>query len=76
MKDINYRSMLQNWDTIIDKLCDELTPYDVLGVVAKHLEVSCKMCENLGYRNDREKDALKKINEARSLINHERVIKH
>ena len=38
MKGINYRVLMNNWDTIVDKICDEMTPHDVLRVVADHIK--------------------------------------
>ena len=38
MKGINYRVLMNNWDTVVEKICDEMTPHDVLRVVAKYVQ--------------------------------------
>jgi hypothetical protein len=71
MKGINYNSMLANWDVIIEKLCEECTPHDVLGVVVRNLENTRQMCEKLSVKQDHLKQAIINIQSAMDLINPE-----
>jgi hypothetical protein len=71
MKGLNYNSLLSNWDLIIDKLCEECTPHDVLGVVLKNLQNTASMCEKLKIKNDNLNMAISNIEEAMKLINPE-----
>jgi len=38
MKKINHRKLLENWDTVIMQLCDEICTHDVLNVVDQYLD--------------------------------------
>lgn len=68
MRGINYRSLNDNWVTVIDKFCDEKTPHDVLGVVAAHLKTTKVMVEKMGYRSDNLEYAIKEIEKGISHI--------
>ena len=72
MRGINYRSLMANWEAILDKLCDEITPHDVLMVIVKHLQHTAEMSEKLAYKNDHIKKCIEKIEEAMALIDPER----
>ncbi len=52
MRGINYRALNSNWMSIIDKLCEEKTPHDVLDVVVQHLEQTKVMTEKLSMKSD------------------------
>jgi hypothetical protein len=52
MRGINYRSLNEKWISIIDKLCDEKTPHDVLGVVVDHLKATKVITEKMGYKSE------------------------
>ena len=71
MKGINYRSMLLNWDAIIDKLCDECSAHDVLGVVLKNLKKDAKKLESLSLNSKKISDAISKIQDAMNLLDPE-----
>ncbi len=71
MKGINYRSLLDNWEAVIDKLCEECTPYDVLEVVAKNVNNIIVLTEKLKVHNQHLKDAQAKIQEAMKLLDPE-----
>jgi len=71
MKGINYNSMLANWDLIIEKLCEECTPHDVLGVVVENLERTRQMCEKMSFNQDHLAQAIDNIKLAMKLINPE-----
>lgn len=69
MRGINYRQLLSKWDIIVDKLCEECSPHDVLGVVKKHLEHSAQIAKKakLNFENINEaivliESAMKRIN--------------
>jgi hypothetical protein len=72
MRGINYRSLLNNWEEIVEKLCDELTPHDILGVIANHLNKTADISEKMSYKSDHLREAVKKINEAMQMVNPER----
>ena len=42
MKGINYRILMNNWDAVVDKICDEMTPHDVLRVIADYIQRNIK----------------------------------
>jgi hypothetical protein len=67
MRGVNYQSLMANWMAIIDKLCEEKTPHDVLGVVVEHLENTKIMVEKMSLRSDNLVYALKDIKQG---INH------
>jgi hypothetical protein len=71
MKGINYRSLLANWDTIIDKLCDECSVHDVLGIITDNLQKDCKKLQSMSLSSKNIEEAIKKIKEAMVLINPE-----
>jgi len=62
MRGINYRALNSNWMSIIEKLCDEKTPHDVLDVVVQHLENTKIMSEKLSMKSDNIINAIKEIN--------------
>lgn len=68
MRGINYRSLNEKWISIIDKLCDEKTPHDVLGVVVDHLKATKTFAENFGYRSDNIEYGIKEIEKGISHI--------
>lgn len=61
MRGINYRSLNENWIAIIDKLCEEKTPHDVLDIVVEHLTATKLMTEKLGYKSDNLAYAIEEI---------------
>jgi len=71
MRGINYRQLLSAWDIIIDKLCEECTPHDVLGVVKKHLESSAAVAKKSGLNYENINDAIKNLDKAMKNINPE-----
>lgn len=59
MRGINYRSLNSNWISIIDKLCEEKTPHDVLDVVVQHLEQTKDIAEKLSMKSDSIENAIR-----------------
>lgn len=64
MRGISYRAMSENWISIVDKLCDEKTPHDVLGVVLEHLKTTKIMAEKMAFRSDNLNYAIRELEQA------------
>lgn len=71
MRGINFRSLLHNWDSVIHKLCEEVTTYDVLTIVRNHVELMVKDLKQNKINSDKAEKALKHLDEALSLLNPE-----
>lgn len=71
MRGINYRQLLSKWDIIIDKLCEECSPHDVLGVVKKHLEQSAQVAKKAKLNFENINEAIVLIDSAMKRINPE-----
>ena len=71
MRGLNYNKMLKEWDRIIDKVCEECTPHDVLMVVRQHLERQATKNKELGLKGDKFDKAVKHITQAMKHINPE-----
>jgi len=72
MRGINHREMLSKWDSVIQKICDECTPHDVLGVVASHLNNVVKEKRRLNLCGRKEQLAIELIKEAMENISPDR----
>lgn len=72
MRGVNYRQLLANWDTVIDKLCEECTPHDVLGVVKRHLERSSEDARRSGLNFGNIDKAIELLTGVMSCIDPER----
>lgn len=71
MRGINFRSLLQNWDTIVHKLCEEVTTHDVLNIVRDHVKLIVCDLEKNKINSEKAKKALKHIEEALILLDPE-----
>ena len=71
MKGINHRSLLQNWDTVLHKLCEECSVYDVLSIVSENLKNDLKKIKSLSLNDEKIIKAIEKISEAMMLLNPE-----
>lgn len=71
MRGINYRSLVSNWESVIDKLCEEVTPFDVMNVVLKHVKNTAKICEDVNVPNKNLNDFIQQVEEALKLIDPE-----
>ena len=71
MRGINFRSLLNNWDSVIHKLCEEVTTYDVLTIVRNHVGLIVKDLKKNKMNSDKAEKALKHLDEALSLLNPE-----
>jgi gamma-glutamyl-gamma-aminobutyrate hydrolase PuuD len=72
MRGINYRSLLSNWDAIIDKLCEECSVHDVLSIIQQNLKKDAKRLESLSICPKKILEAIDKVGEAMVLLNPER----
>jgi len=68
MRGINHRALLQNWDIILHKLCDECSAHDVLGIVVDNLKNDVKKLESLSMSPKKIIDAMDKIVEAMKIL--------
>ena len=71
MRGINFQSLLKNWDVIIDKLCDEITTFDVLTVIRNNLARKSEELQKNNYDNKKIKNAIQKLDEVLKLIDPE-----
>ena len=61
MRGINYKSLTQNWKAIVEKICEEPSPYDVLSVVVEHLNRTSKTAEKMGFKFQNINEAIDQI---------------
>lgn len=61
MRGINYKSLTQNWKAIVEKICEETSPYDVLSVVVEHLNRTSKTAEKMGFKFQNINEAIDQI---------------
>jgi hypothetical protein len=71
MRGINQRELLNKWDLIIQKICEDCTPHDVLGVVVTHLNAVVKQKRSLKLSGRKEQMAIDLIKEAMEKISPE-----
>lgn len=71
MRGINFRSLLSNWDTVVHKLCEEVTTYDVLTIVKEHVKLIIQDLEDQKINSDKAKKALVHLEQALALLNPE-----
>jgi hypothetical protein len=71
MRGINFRYMLANWDLIVKKICEECTPYDVLGSVVEYLGEYKQLSMQEGVSAELVNEAIDLIQKAREKINPE-----
>lgn len=67
----NYNWIMQNWQLVAMKLCEEVTSHDMLDMFISHVESSCVELDRAGISSKRRRKALEKLNEAKSLLNPE-----
>lgn len=67
----NYNWIMQNWQLVATKLCEEVTPHDMLGVFVTYVESSCVELESAGISSKKRRKALSKLREAMTLIDPE-----
>lgn len=75
MKGINHRVLLQNWDAVLHKICNECSVHDVLGIIVDNLKNDIKNAELVSPQSqlcDNLKSALNRILEAMILLDPEK----
>ena len=72
MRGINHKQLLSKWDLIIQRICDECTPHDVLSVVVSHLTNVIKEKKKHNICNRKEQMAIDLIKEAMEKITPDR----
>jgi hypothetical protein len=68
---INVRRLVKDWDNVIIKLCDEVTPHDVIEVVATYLDLIVSDCEQFDFECEKVKKAKELLNQALQLLDPE-----
>ncbi len=71
MSRLNHRKLLAEWDTIIMRLCEEVTTHDVLGVIDEYLGLVAGDLKRLKRDGSRVAQCRKHIQEARKAIDPE-----
>ncbi len=71
MKGINYRILMNNWDAVVDKICDEMTPHDVLRVIADYIQRNIKESKKHKLNCDKLEKGHELIIEAMNQLNPE-----
>lgn len=67
----NFKQVLLHWDDVIFRLCDEVTPHDVLEVVSKYVDMVIEDCNSANVNNVRFVQAKAAISVALNLIDPE-----
>jgi len=62
---------MREWNTIVHKICEETSTFDVLTVVLKHIEIMQKEFEEKKICSKKIEQAKEKIREALELIDPE-----
>jgi len=73
MKKPNFQWILKNWDAVIDLLCEECTPHDVIYQVEEYLERSFKKAETLKISLNSFKEAKVLLEQVRAKINPDKM---
>jgi hypothetical protein len=60
----NWQHVVTHWEEVVFRLCDELTPHDILKEVANYLESAVSECQALKFNPSKFSKALKHINKA------------
>lgn len=71
MRGIHYPSMVKNWDTIIYKLCEEVSTHDVLSIVTENVKLLVDDLKRNKINNSKAKEAYKHLQKALDLLNPE-----
>jgi hypothetical protein len=71
MRGINFQSLLKNWDTIVHKLCEEVTTHDVLSIVTEHVKLIVDDLNKNKIDSSKAKEALEHLKQAIKLLDPE-----
>jgi hypothetical protein len=67
-KGYNFKHLLEKWDEIVLRLCEEVTPHDVLSVVRDYLKVVAHDFDRADLDSDRFSKAVAFIEQALNCI--------
>jgi hypothetical protein len=68
-KGYNFKHLIEKWDEIVMRLCEEVTPHDVLSVVKDYLKVVAADFDKVGLDPDRFNKAVELLDQALAHIN-------
>jgi hypothetical protein len=68
-KGYNFKHLLEKWDEIVLRLCEEVTPHDVLSVVKDYLKIVAHDFDQVGLEPTRFNKAIALIEQALEHIN-------
>ena len=71
MRGINFQSLLKNWDTIVYKLCEEVSTHDVLEVVIQNVHLMAKELNKNNIDSTKVESALVLLEQALELLDPE-----
>ncbi len=72
MRGVNFQSMLKNWDSIIHKLCEEVSTHDVLEIVKNHIQLMVEEFNKNKLNSSKIEEALNHVSIALELLNPEK----
>lgn len=73
MRGVNFRMLLANYRSVVDKLCDELSTHDILCAIKENLARKVCELEKNKFSTEKTKLALKKLDEVLELIDPEQL---
>lgn len=68
-KGYNFKHLLEKWDEVVLRLCEEVTPHDVLCVVRDYLKIVAHDFDREGLPPDRFNKAVELLDQALAHIN-------
>jgi hypothetical protein len=71
MRGINFQSLIKNWDTIVHKLCEEVSTHDVLEIVTQHVDLIISDLEKNKYNTAKAIEAKNHLQKALQLLDPE-----
>jgi len=71
MRGINFQSLLKNWDTIVYKLCEEVSTHDVLEIVIQNVHLMAKELNKNNIDSTKVESALVLLEQALELLDPE-----
>lgn len=72
MRGVNFQSMLKNWDSIIHKLCEEVSTHDVLEIVKNHIQLMVEEFNKNKLNSSKIEEALNHVSIDLELLNPEK----
>lgn len=65
----NWQHVKTHWEEVVFRLCDEVTPHDVLNEVANYIQIVVLECEKLKLNAAKFSEALQLVKQALDKIN-------